>query len=161
MSSPSSHHGRSPNGRAPKKPASQPGAHEIQSRMDELRRGMRDEVAEVSKRAKQAVHWRYYVRRFPLASAAVAAVAGYLLTPTSKQVVRPSDEQIRRLAQQGRLHLYASSEAAKQRTVTQRGLLILGTVAARAAMAYVGKRVGEAAEGAPHGGRLPAGDAPE
>lgn len=124
-----------------------PDAREIQARMDELRRGMRVEVSEVSQRAKQVVDWRYYVRRFPLATAGAAVLAGYLLVPASKQIVRPSDEQLERLAHAGRLHLYASSRDAKQRTATSRALLMLGTMAARAAMAYVGKRVGEAAEG--------------
>lgn len=54
----------------------------IRDRMREIRSELPYDVDDARARVKQLSDWRYHVSRRPLAIAAVAAVAGYLLVPS-------------------------------------------------------------------------------
>ena len=119
-------------------------ASEIQQRMALLRTGMQYEAAEVTRKAKEAANWKYYVRRFPLACFGASVVAGYLLVPARKQIVRPSQEQLQELARQQKLQFKPTNrEKEEKKSLAQKAALMVGTMAARAVMAYVGEKIGE------------------
>lgn len=119
-------------------------ASEIQQRMALLRTGMQYEAAEVTRKAKEVASWKYYVRRFPLACVGASVLAGYLLVPSRKQIVRPTEEQLQELARQQKLQFQGvNHEKEKRKSLSKKAALMVGTMAARAAMAYVGEKFGE------------------
>lgn len=119
-------------------------ASEIQQRMALLRTGMQYEAAEVTRKAKEVASWKYYVRRFPLACFGASLLAGYMLVPSKKQIVRPSEEQLQELARQQKLQFKpANREKEEKQSLSKKAALMVGTMAARAVMAYVGEKFGE------------------
>lgn len=58
---------------------------EIRSQMRAIRRDLRENVKEIVVGASQIFDWKSYVRSFPWASVAAAAVLGYLLVPRRKE----------------------------------------------------------------------------
>lgn len=69
-----------------------PRISEIRSRMAALRRSLDGDVKQVADSARAMADWRYYPRRFPWASVAVAAAVGYFVIPKRKQIVSPDAE---------------------------------------------------------------------
>ena len=61
------------------------------------RSGRRD-AEQVAQSARAMTDWTFYVRKFPWATAALAAAAGFLLVPKKQQVVTPTPEQLAALA---------------------------------------------------------------
>jgi hypothetical protein len=55
-------------------------AEEIQRQMQSVRTSMRADVKELVENARDMADWHYYVRRYPIASVAAAAAAGFALT---------------------------------------------------------------------------------
>lgn len=60
-------------------------AEEIQRQMQSVRSSLRADVKELVDNARDMTNWKYYVRRYPLASVAVAAAAGFLATSFGAQ----------------------------------------------------------------------------
>lgn len=122
-------------------------AETIRTRMAEVRSDLERDAMRVSHEVQRATHWEFYVRKFPFVCAGLAAVVGYSLIPSPRrETVVATDEQIKKLADAGKLHLVADPPPKQQASVTSKALLALGTIAARAAMAYVGKELGSKAE---------------
>jgi hypothetical protein len=59
---------------------SQSNAEEIQRQMQSVRSTLRADVKELVDNARDMTDWHYYVRRYPLASVAVAAAVGFVAT---------------------------------------------------------------------------------
>lgn len=62
-----------------------PSAEEIQRQMQSVRSSLRADVKELVENARDMTDWHYYVRRFPVTSVALAAVAGFTLTSLGTQ----------------------------------------------------------------------------
>ncbi len=60
-------------------------AEEIQRQMQSVRSSLRADVKELVENARDMTDWHYYVRRYPLASMAVAATVGFTLTSLGTQ----------------------------------------------------------------------------
>lgn len=117
---------------------------ELRRRIAGLRAELRRDIADASQEVQHAMHWQYYVKKFPFLCAGAAFLAGYALIPTRKPApVVATDKQIKELAEAGKLHLVSEAASAKDSSVAQRAALALGTVAARAGMAYLGKVIGQ------------------
>lgn len=122
-------------------------ADAIRQRMAEVRTELEEDVHQISKEVEKATHWEYYVKKFPFVCVGVAAMAGFCLVPSRKpQTITVTDEQIKKLAEQGKLHVVSDPPPQQRTTLPQKAMLAVGTVAARAAMAYVGKLLGENAD---------------
>lgn len=69
-------------------------AEEIQRQMQSVRTSMRADVKELVENARDMTDWHYYVRRYPIASVAAAAAAGFALTslgaPSPRATPSPS-----------------------------------------------------------------------
>ena len=120
-----------------------PPVGEIQDRMAQLRQELRVEANDLTERAKQATHLSFYVRKFPLACVGLALVAGYALVPSKKREFQPTDEQLERLVRSGEVKVRTAQQRSAGKDLVQKLALGVGTVAARAAMAYVGKQLGQ------------------
>ena len=120
----------------------------IREEMARLRKNMQDDVVQIEQKAKEALDWKSYVRQYPYLAAGAAALAGYLLIPSRRQVIKPTREQLEELAAAGKLGLKTTGlkQQAESPSFANKALLAVGTVATRAVMAYVGKRIGELSE---------------
>jgi hypothetical protein len=69
-------------------------AEELQRQMQSVRASMRADVKELVENARDMTDWHYYVRRYPIATVAAAAAAGFALTslgaPSPKATPSPS-----------------------------------------------------------------------
>jgi hypothetical protein len=139
-------HSRHGNGRMGHHSGKPSGPDEIRSRMAHVREELQRDVAELTHDVQQATDWKMYVRKFPFACVGVAALIGFSLVPSRRRATMvATDEQIKKLADAGKLHVIADPPPAQKAGVTKKIALALGTVAARAAMAYVGKELGQKA----------------
>lgn len=123
------------------------GADAIRSRMAEVRSELRRDVDRLAHDVQQATDWKRYLRKYPYVVLGVAAVVGYSLVPARKrEAVVATDEQIRELADAGKLHIISDPAPPQIAGMTQKVALALGTMAARAAMSYIGKELGPKAD---------------
>lgn len=126
----------------------EPNAAALLAEMRAVRERIEADAARVSVAADRATDWTTYVKAAPLACAAGAAVAGYLLVPARRAAPKPVPA--RRGSQR-------SPAATAGKPVRGRGpwmgaMTVLGNVAVRAGTAYLsqqaGKAFGSAAAGA-------------
>lgn len=113
----------------------------IRQQMARLRSGLKADAAELKQEAKQATQLSFYVKKFPLASIAVALYVGYSLIPAKKEIIKPSDEQLEKLASQGKIGL--KTKQTQKENLAHRAALAIGAMAVRAGMAYVGQKFGQ------------------
>ncbi len=119
-------------------------AEDIANAMQRVRSDLSRDVEEITHQVHEATQWKTYVRRYPFACLAVAAALGYSLVPRQKEPkVVTSPEMVEKLVKSGRLRIEATEGASQKPSLAQQAMLGLGTVAARAMMAYFGKRLGE------------------
>jgi len=120
--------------------------------MAELRRDLTTDVREVSRTtremasaAREMVSPLYLIRRFPWASAALAAAVGYMLVPKKKQVVTPDPEMLAELVRKQQVKL-DTSKASGDSAGLLRSLAVMGiTWAARTGMNYAVQQLTTAA----------------
>ena len=125
-------------------------AESIRKRMAELRRELTSGVRYVSRSARQMTNPVYYVRRFPWASAAVAAAIGYLLVPKKKHVIKPDPEMLAELVRNRQIKLDTAKAATDSQGVLK-SLVVMGlTWALRTGLTYLGQRLTSAAAHKPH-----------
>lgn len=116
----------------------------LRQRLADVRSDLQREIAHVSREVQNAKHLQYYVKRFPFLCFGAAALVGYALIPTRKPApIVATDEQIKELAETGKLHIVSETHPIKNASISQRAALALGTAVARAGMAYVGKAIGQ------------------
>ncbi len=113
-------------------------AKEVQARMAALRERMTRSGERAATRARRWTDWRYYVKRFPLATVGIAAGVGYLLVPKRPQVVAPDADQIAEMVRREQLVVSPGPKRASSKSIAGSVLGIVAAGAARAAMAYVG-----------------------
>jgi len=122
---------------------------QIRRRMAELRREMECDVNQVRRGARQMkaqmTDWTYYVRKFPWAVAGAAVVAGYLLVPKKRPVIKPDPEMLAELVKQNKVKVQSTAPAPDNPGM-MKSLLMMGlTWAARTGFAYMTQRITEAA----------------
>lgn len=129
-------------------------AQEIRRRMAAVRREMDESVDEIVENARELVDWRYYVKTYPWATVAVAAAAGYMVVPRKLHVMRPDAATLAQLAKEHRLVVENETPEARSPGFIGSVVTMAGSLAMRAALAYVGQQMGkivaqEAAEPTP------------
>jgi hypothetical protein len=117
----------------------------IRRRMSELRRELVGSVQRVSSEARAMTDWTLYVRRFPWAAVAVAAVAGFALIPRKKAVISPDQEAIANMIKKKQLRLDVDHKAEKKQGMLASLAAAAVAWAAKAGMSYVGERMRTAA----------------
>jgi hypothetical protein len=127
--------------------ASDDSAERIRRRMAELRRELECDVREVGRSARVMTDWTFYVRKFPLAVAAVAAAAGFMLIPKKKSVIKPDPEMIAELVKQKKIRIEPVAKQSADKPGIMKSLLMMGiTWGARAAMAHITQQMSAAAQ---------------
>jgi hypothetical protein len=81
-------------------------ADEVRRRMSSLRSDLEGDVQNVTdsaraiaENARAMADWRYVVRRFPYATAGLAAAVGFLVVPKRSEVIVPDPETLAKMAQ--------------------------------------------------------------
>lgn len=121
----------------------------LQRRLAEARESLHDDAEELVDSANQLGDWRAYVRRYPLASAAVAAAIGFAIVPGKRIVYSPDAKTIMSLARRNKLVVKASDQAEANRGVWGTLLTLAATAAVRGATAYAAAQVGRSSESKP------------
>jgi hypothetical protein len=121
-------------------------AEKIRNRMAELRRDLDCDVREVSRGARVMTDWKFYVRKFPWAVVGAAALAGYMLIPKRKPVIKPDPEMIQELVRQKKIKVESVTKQ-PEKPGMMKSLLMMGlTYAARAGAQYVTQQMTTAAQ---------------
>jgi hypothetical protein len=112
-------------------------AETIRRRMAELRRELTFDVRDVGRSARAMANPAFYVRKFPWATTAVAALVGYMLVPKKKEIVKPDPELLAELVRKNQVKLDTSA-AAKDTQGMLKSLAVMGiTWAAKAGFNYM------------------------
>jgi len=122
-------------------------ADAIRKRMAELRQELTCDVRNVKRSTQEMANPMYYLRRFPWASAAVAAAIGYMLVPKKKPpAIKPDPEM---LAEFFRKHQVRVDDTTTAKADTQgmlKSLAVMGlTWAMKAGLTYAGQQIAAAA----------------
>lgn len=116
---------------------------EIQDRMREIRGKLPGEVAGIVESARQLTDWKHYVRTFPWGSLAAAAAAGYMAIPRKLEVIRPSAEELLKLAKREKLIIEPKHPAQEKPGLLESAMQLAGNTLLRAGLAYVGQQAGK------------------
>jgi hypothetical protein len=120
-------------------------ADAIRRRMSELRRDLTGSVLAVSRDARAMTDWTLYVRRFPWATVAIAAAAGFALIPRKKAVISPDQEALAEMVRKKQLRLNVDHKAEKKQGMLGSIVAAAAAWAAKAGMTYIGERMRTAA----------------
>jgi len=129
--------------------------------MAELRRELTCDIRDVRRSASEMANPMHYIRRYPLATAAVAAAVGYLLIPKKKQVIKPDPEMLAELFKKQQINLDSPQVSSESKGMLK-SLAVMGlTWALRTGLTYAGQQLAAAAtrtnhEGAGHADHPPA-----
>lgn len=115
-------------------------ADEIRRRMAELRGMLRRDAQATADELRQLTDWRYYVKSYPWACAAVAAAIGYLLVPRRVEVVQPTSETLAELARRHRLVVTPDASPQPKGGLLVAALTAVGGLVARTAFDYLGQQ---------------------
>ena len=114
---------------------------ELLARMEAVR-GRLDQDARAAKQSvKEMTNWRTVVRKNPLASVAVAAVAGFLLVPKRKTHASFSSDELKQLAKEHTV--IVAKEAAASPGLIGTVAAIAGAAIVRAATNFIANKVSE------------------
>lgn len=117
-----------------------PSSDELRQRMASVRGDLEQDIAGVSQKVQDATHWQYYVKKFPFVCFGAAVLAGYALIPSRKQgPVVLTDEQIKELADAGKLRIMHEPKPAQTASLAQQAVLALGAFAAKEGMSYASR----------------------
>ena len=120
-------------------------AEVIRLRMSELRRDLTSDMREVRRSAEQITSPMFYIRRFPWARVAVAALVGYALVPKRKKIITPDPEMLAELVRKQQVKV-DTSKASKESQSVLRSLLVMGlTWGVRTGLNYFGQQLAAAA----------------
>ena len=115
----------------------------IRAEMAQIRCDLNDDVEGLVEHAREMTDWRYYVRAYPLASAAAVAALGYLAVPRRPEIVSPDAETLAQLAKRHQLVVVDRPKAERQKTLSGSLFNLVASLAMRGIMAYVGQQAGK------------------
>lgn len=118
-------------------------AEEIQRQMAEIRCALHENVTGIVESARVMSDWRYYVRRYPLASAAAALALGYLVVPARLEVISPDADTLLKLARKNQLIVKEDPEGRPRGRILGPLFTLVASALVRGAMAYVGQQAGK------------------
>ena len=78
-------------------------AEAIQSKMHQVRLGLREDAQQIASSARDAVDWRFYVKHYPWACLGGAALIGFVLVPRRVELVSPDAPTLLQLARRNKL----------------------------------------------------------
>src|SRR5262249_54340038 len=114
--------------------------------MAALRRELVDDMRDVSESARAITDWTFYVRRFPWASAGLAALAGILIVPRKKEAAAPPDAAtIAEALKQKQVWASAQQATTDANSIAKTVFWTIAAAAGRAALQYVSERIRTAA----------------
>lgn len=116
---------------------------DIRAEMAQIRCDLNEDVEDLVEHAREMADWRYYVRSYPLASAAAAAALGYLVVPKKPQIISPNPKTLAQLARKNQLVVVDRPKAEKRRTLSGSLFNLVASLAMRGLMAYVGQQAGK------------------
>lgn len=116
---------------------------DIRAEMAQIRCDLNEDVEDLVEHAREMADWRYYVRSYPLASAAAAAALGYLVVPKKPQIISPDPKTLAQLARKNQLVVVDRPKAEKRRTLSGSLFNLVASLAMRGLMAYVGQQAGK------------------
>lgn len=116
---------------------------EIRAEMAQIRCDLNEDVEDLVEHAREMADWRYYVRSYPLASAAAVAALGYLVVPKQPQIISPDPKTLAELARKNQLVVVDRPKAEKGRTLSGSLFNLVASLAMRGLMAYVGQQAGK------------------
>ena len=120
--------------------------------MAELRRELTCDIRDVRRSASEMANPMHYIRRYPLATAAVAAAVGYLLIPKKKQVIKPDPEMLAELFKKHQINLDSPQVSSESKGMLK-SLAVMGlTWALRTGLTYAGQQLAAAATRTNHEG---------
>jgi hypothetical protein len=112
-------------------------AEAMRRRMAELRRELTFDVRDVGRSARAMANPAFYLRKFPWATTAVAALVGYMLVPKKKEVVKPDPEVLAELVRKNQVKLDTSA-ASKDTQGMLKSLVVMGiTYAAKVGFNHI------------------------
>ena len=134
---------------------------QIRAEMAQIRCDLNEGVEDLVEHAREMADWRYYVRAYPLASAAAAAAIGFLAVPRKPQIISPDAKTLAELAKKNQIVVVDRPRAEKGRTLSGSLFNLVASLAMRGLMAYIGQQAGkvvgrEAAEETDGGPKRPA-----
>ena len=113
--------------------------------MAELRRELTSDIRDVRRSASEMANPMHYIRRYPLATAAVAAAVGYLLVPKKKHMIKPDPEMLIELFKKHQIKLDPPQVASESNGMLK-SLAVMGlTWALRTGLSYAGQQLAAAA----------------
>ena len=125
-------------------------ADAICRRMSEVRRDLAGSVRAVSRDARAMTDWTLYVRRFPWATVAIAAFAGFALIPRKKAIISPDQEALAEMVRKRQLRLDVDHKAEKKQGMLASVVAAAAAWAVKAGMSYAGERMRTAAVNRAH-----------
>jgi len=120
----------------------QPTADDIRREMDSIRADMHVDMDGLVTNARHLTDWKHYVRSFPWASLGVATAIGYFAVPRRLEIQSPDAETLEKLARENRLVVQHSPQGEEKRGLLVSLANLLGNMAVRAGVAYVGQQTG-------------------
>lgn len=121
-------------------------AEKVCRRMAELRRELECDVREVTRGAQVITDWKFYVRKFPWAVAGAALVAGYILIPKRRAIIKPDADTIAELVKQKKIRVESVTPDPNKPGVVK-SLVMMGlTWAVRNGIQYATQQMAAAAQ---------------
>jgi hypothetical protein len=105
--------------------------------MAELRRDLSTDVQHVGESARAMADWTFYVRRFPWATAAIAAAVGFFLVPKKKEVITPDPEELAKLVRDRQLWVETAAQQKESQGMIKSLVLMGATYAGKMAMNHI------------------------
>jgi hypothetical protein len=119
-------------------------ADEVRQRMKQLRSALVGDMDQISESARAMADWRYYVRRFPWASTAALAVAGYLIVPRRGSDGNVNTSALPEQVKENKFTGDRGPQATRHSSLLNSVVALVGAAAMRVATAYVSERVSSA-----------------
>lgn len=112
-------------------------ADEIRRQMEQIRCDLSQSVETLVESAREMTDWRYYVRQYPWAGVAAAAVVGYVIVPQRMPAYTSDTAAMERLMKRHRLMV---AEPVKKGGLAGAVFGMISSLAMRGLMAYVGQQ---------------------
>jgi hypothetical protein len=112
-------------------------ADQLRREMARIRVELGEEAQQIAQHARTMTDWRYYVSSYPWGSMAVAAAVGFMAVPRRLEVIRPSPEDLAKLAKQDRLVVKPKAEAEPKKGLAGTLFTFLSSMVVRGALAAI------------------------